>query len=94
MSSTISRKAPLTPHIFHRYIYRLNFFTGFLVSSGVYWLLCKISPVPATSDHWLEVDEDVTGRSGSLVYGADGSDPESGFGEPAEEYRGGSPKKY
>ncbi|PTB76457.1 hypothetical protein M440DRAFT_1333319 [Trichoderma longibrachiatum ATCC 18648] len=41
------------------YIYRLNFFCGFLVSLGVYWALCKVSPVPATSDRWMEVGEDL-----------------------------------
>lgn len=75
------------------YVYNLNFFTGFIVSSGVYWILCKLSPIPATCDHWLEVDDDVTGRSNSLVYGADSSDPESAY-EPADEYRGVSATKY
>ncbi|EFY97411.2 uracil permease-like protein [Metarhizium robertsii ARSEF 23] len=37
------------------YIYNLNFFCGFIVSSLTYWGLCKISPVPETSDQWLEV---------------------------------------
>ena len=78
----------------YRYIYNLNFFTGFIVSSGVYFLLCKVSPIPATSDHWLEVDDDVTGRSNSLVYGADVSDPESGLEQPAEELKGAGATKY
>ncbi|KAK6221027.1 uracil permease [Pestalotiopsis sp. IQ-011] len=53
------------------YIYNLNFFCGFIVSSGMYWGLCKLSPVPATSDHWMEVGDEITdislaydGRSG------------------------------
>lgn len=37
------------------YIFRLNFFCGFIVSFFVYWILCKIWPIPATSDRWLEV---------------------------------------
>jgi len=37
------------------YIYNLNFFCGFIVAGGVYWILCKIFPVPATSEVWLEV---------------------------------------
>ncbi|KAL2875745.1 uracil permease [Colletotrichum sp. CLE4] len=41
------------------YIYNLNFFAGFLVSGGVYWGLCKISPIPATSDKWMEVGEEI-----------------------------------
>jgi len=43
-----------------RRIYDLNFFAGFIVASSVYWALCKISPIPATSDVWLEVGEDIT----------------------------------
>lgn len=39
------------------YIYNLNFFCGFIVSSGMYWVLCKIFPIPACSDHWLEVGD-------------------------------------
>lgn len=77
-----------------RYIYNLNFFTGFIVSSGVYWLLCKVSPIPATSDRWLEVDDDVTGRGNSLVYDADVSDPESGYNGTAQEYRDVTATKY
>lgn len=53
------------------YIYNLNFFCGFIVSSGMYWGLCKIWPVPATSDKWMEVGDEITdislaydGRSG------------------------------
>ncbi|KAK3934667.1 uracil permease-like protein [Diplogelasinospora grovesii] len=41
------------------YIYNLNFFCGFAVSSGVYWGLCKLSPIPATSDRWMEVGDEV-----------------------------------
>ncbi|RYP68236.1 hypothetical protein DL770_008472 [Monosporascus sp. CRB-9-2] len=42
------------------YIYELNFFGGFIVSSSVYWILCKISPVPSCSPRWLEVGEEIT----------------------------------
>ncbi|KAH4064026.1 hypothetical protein HBI52_037390 [Parastagonospora nodorum] len=41
-------------------IYDLNFFAGFLVSSLSYWALCRISPVPATSDTWMEVGDEIT----------------------------------
>ncbi|KAF2222329.1 putative uridine permease Fui1 [Elsinoe ampelina] len=56
------------------YVYRLNFFTGFIVSSGVYWGLCTAFPVPACSPtgKWLEIGgeiEDVT-----LAEGADPKD--------------------
>jgi len=40
------------------YIYNVNFFGGFIVSSGVYWILCKVFPIPATSDKWMEVGGD------------------------------------
>ncbi|KAH9231123.1 hypothetical protein K456DRAFT_434729 [Colletotrichum gloeosporioides 23] len=42
-----------------KYIYNINFFAGFIVSSGMYWGLCKIFPVPATSDRWMEVGEEI-----------------------------------
>ncbi|KAL1837977.1 hypothetical protein VTJ49DRAFT_3166 [Mycothermus thermophilus] len=41
------------------YVYNLNFFAGFIVSAGIYWGLCKVSPVPATSDKWMEVGDEV-----------------------------------
>lgn len=43
-----------------RRIYDLNFFAGFLVASISYWGLCKIWPVPATSDTWMEVGDEIT----------------------------------
>ena len=73
-------------------VYNVNFFCGFIISSGVYYLLCRIKPIPATSDHWLEVDEDATGRNNSLVYGVDAYDSESAYGQPAEDVKG-EPKK-
>lgn len=39
------------------YIYNLNYFCGFIISAAIYWALCKISPIPACSDHWLEVGD-------------------------------------
>jgi len=58
------------------YIYNLNFFCGFIVASTSYWLLNRLSPVPATSDVWMEVDDDALGNNQSLVYGSnpEGSD--------------------
>ncbi|KAG6097445.1 hypothetical protein E4U30_000633 [Claviceps sp. LM220 group G6] len=41
------------------YLYNLNFFCGFIVSSIVYWALCTMFPVPETSEKWLEVADDV-----------------------------------
>ncbi|KAJ5359588.1 Uracil permease [Penicillium cataractarum] len=42
-----------------QYIYNINYFTGVLVSGGMYWILTRLFPVPATSDRWNEVDIDV-----------------------------------
>jgi len=41
------------------YIFNVNFFAGFIVSSGIYWGLCKFFPIPATSDRWMEVGDEV-----------------------------------
>ncbi|KAG5975860.1 hypothetical protein E4U55_007555 [Claviceps digitariae] len=41
------------------YVYNLNFFCGFIVSSATYWALCRLFPVPETSDKWLEVGDDI-----------------------------------
>ncbi|KAG6068202.1 hypothetical protein E4U32_001585 [Claviceps aff. humidiphila group G2b] len=41
------------------YLYNLNFFCGFIISSIVYWALCTMFPVPETSEKWLEVADDV-----------------------------------
>lgn len=48
------------------YIYRLNFFSGFIVSAGVYWVLCKIKPImaPNPTGHWYEVEDVLQGQPG------------------------------
>lgn len=61
------------------YVYRLNFFMGFIVASAVYYALCRVLPVPAMSDHWFEVDDE--DQSDTLVHGIEASDEENGFGE-------------
>jgi NCS1 family nucleobase:cation symporter-1 len=56
-----------------KYIYNVNFFCGFVVASGTYYLLCKFYPVPATSDVWMEVGDEITDVS--VAYGHEtGSD--------------------
>lgn len=61
------------------YIYDLNFFAGFLVASGTYWILCKLSPIPACSERWMEVGDEI--RNVSVGYGAGGEyDGDSGSG--------------
>lgn len=62
-----------------QYIYNLNFFCGFIVSSGTYYLLCRFFPVPATSDRWMEVGDEITDVS--VAYAAsDAYDEESATG--------------
>ncbi|KAJ4290343.1 uracil permease [Kalmusia sp. IMI 367209] len=64
-AGAIGRKVPLAASR----IYDLNYFCGFGVAAIVYWALCRVSPVPATSDTWMEVGEmisdDFTAASGS-----------------------------
>lgn len=78
------------------YIYRLNFFSGFIVSALVYYILAKISPMPAMSPtgKWLEVGDEI--RNPSLVYGSEGDIQDaldrSGYG--AEETLEGGEKKW
>lgn len=55
-----------------QYIYNLNFFCGFIIASGTYYLLCRLSPVPATSDTWMEVGDEIVNPS--LAYEPEGSD--------------------
>ena len=43
-----------------KYLYDLNFFCGFIVASGSYWVLCKLFPIPATSERWMEVGDEIT----------------------------------
>jgi NCS1 family nucleobase:cation symporter-1 len=42
-----------------QYLYNLNFFCGFLVASATYWILCLWFPIPATSDRWREVGDEI-----------------------------------
>lgn len=63
------------------YIYDLNYFCGFFVAAATYWCLCKVSPIPATSETWLEVDDD--GEPNSLTY--DGQYDEEAVGDMMED---------
>ncbi|KAJ5418871.1 uncharacterized protein N7487_002421 [Penicillium crustosum] len=56
------------------YIYNINYFTGVLVSGGVYFALTWFFPVPETSATWNEVDIDV--EDFSVAYGKDPNDLE------------------
>ena len=63
------------------YIYNLNFFCGFIVASGTYYILCRLSPIPACSERWMEVGDEI--RNVSVAYGAEGyqDDTQSGSGD-------------
>jgi NCS1 family nucleobase:cation symporter-1 len=58
-----------------QYVYNLNFFVGFAAAAGTYWLLCRVSPIPATSEVWMEVGDEIPT---SLAYS---NDEGSEFGE-------------
>ena len=51
------------------YIYRLNFFCGFIIAAATYFALSKFFPVPATSDVWMEVGDQV--EDPSMAYSND-----------------------
>lgn len=42
-----------------KYIYDINYFSGFIVSGGIYWLLAMAFPLPATSATWNEIPYEV-----------------------------------
>lgn len=47
-AGAIGREVPVAA----QHIYDLNYFCGFGVAAGMYWGLCEISPISATSDTW------------------------------------------
>jgi nucleobase:cation symporter-1, NCS1 family len=68
-AGAIGRKVPIGA----TYIYNVNYFCGFIVASAVYYLLCRFFPIPATSDTWCEVGDEI--RNLSVAYGVEtGSD--------------------
>jgi nucleobase:cation symporter-1, NCS1 family len=81
------------------YIYRINFFAGFIIASLTYYLLCKYFPIPAMSDRWFEQPE-AADRTFSVVYTeGEGYDEErssssehGGYGKAAEAYGGAHEK--
>ncbi|KAF2794801.1 uracil permease [Melanomma pulvis-pyrius CBS 109.77] len=82
-----------------KHIYDLNFFAGFIVSSLVYWSLCRIFPIPATSETWLEVGDEIrnvsvayhesdgeaTGYDEEVMHGGSGKGRLQSHGEPIGE---------
>lgn len=65
----------------------LNFFAGFAVSSGTYYALCKVFPIPACADTWMEMGDEFV--EGTLVCSDSTSCQEEG-GSKAAEARGTS----
>lgn len=57
-----------------QYIYNLNYFCGFFVSFAVYWALCKKWPIPACSEVWMEIGDQIDDLR--LVESENGSDLE------------------
>ena len=62
-----------------KYLYDLNFFCGFIVASGTYWVLCRVFPIPATSDKWMEVGDEIADISVAYA-GSEDFDEESATG--------------
>lgn len=58
-AGAIGKKVPIGA----QRIYDLNYFCGFIIAAGVYYILCRIWPIPATSDRWLEVGDEITNLS-------------------------------
>ncbi|OCK75694.1 uracil permease [Lepidopterella palustris CBS 459.81] len=64
-AGAIGRKVPAGA----TYIYDLNFFCGFIIAAAVYYGLTRFFPIPACSETWLEVGDEI--RNVSVAYGAD-----------------------
>ncbi|ANB15572.1 Fur4p [Sugiyamaella lignohabitans] len=50
MVGAVGRKVPIGA----TRVYELNFFGGFIVSAGTYYLFCRLSPVPGCPEKWDE----------------------------------------
>lgn len=75
-AGAVGRKVPVGA----QYIYNINYFSGVIVSGGMYYILTRFFPVPATSDYWNEVDIDI--QEPSVAYGQEISDEESNDAYP------------
>lgn len=69
-AGAVGRQVPIGA----QYVYNLNFFCGFLVAAGVYYVLCRFFPIPATSATWHEVNIDVDHLT--VAYGQEVGDEE------------------
>ncbi|KAL8411426.1 hypothetical protein RB596_000900 [Gaeumannomyces avenae] len=75
------------------YIYRVNFFAGFIVSAGVYYLCCRFSPVPATSDRWMEVGDEIEDLRVAYDDGSDRPHDAASGSQEYDDVQGGPPLK-
>ncbi|KAJ6137072.1 hypothetical protein N7471_003558 [Penicillium samsonianum] len=48
-----------------KYIYNINYFSGFVVSGAVYWTLAWLVPIPGASDTWNEIPYEPHHMSGA-----------------------------
>lgn len=48
-----------------KYVYDINYFSGFIASGAVYWILAILFPLPATSDKWNEIPYELHHMSGA-----------------------------
>ncbi|ODQ68688.1 putative nucleobase permease [Nadsonia fulvescens var. elongata DSM 6958] len=71
-AGSVGNKVPMGAE----YLFRINYFCGFIVAFVVYYLICLFFPVPATSDKWLEIDDyiDATEVDESKSINMDGKD--------------------
>ncbi|KAH7319845.1 permease for cytosine/purines, uracil, thiamine, allantoin-domain-containing protein [Stachybotrys elegans] len=76
------------------YIYRVNFFAGFIVASSMYWGLCKLFPIPATSDTWMEVGEEIDDLRVAYDSGSQDFDEERVVSTPDNKGIDDSPKHF
>lgn len=82
-AGAIGREVPIGA----TYIFNVNFFAGFIVSSGMYWALCKFFPIPAVSERWMEVGDEVDdlrvayndNQSGSQEFDDEPRDDKKGY---------------
>ena len=70
-AGAVGREVPIGAE----YIYNINYFTGSIVSGGVYFALTWFFPVPETSATWNEIDIDAEDLS--VSYGKDPNDMEA-----------------
>lgn len=54
------------------------------MSSGTYYLLCKVFPIPACADTWTEVDDEFVGGAPTAYCDSASCEEEEGGSKAAE----------